>query len=249
MKDELNLIFKMARELQQIKQQDLANYAGIDSSTLSHYEAGKPQIDVRTLLKMAPLLSINPDFITGRHHNPFKSKDLIKILIRGAFLLDRSIFQILIRHNNALEFVSLIPHHNVMARIDRRVMPDVVYAVVVRDDLHNIFIIRNRSNSTVLIKQYEESLEHKLRPLITENNRKHVRFRTVNLRDPRIYDLIRNHWDRIRKEDVLPFFKVDTEKEKKITHGLKYLKRNNYTVDEIESLYEQYKTHLPKSKS
>jgi hypothetical protein len=75
---------------------------------------------------MAPLLSINPDFITGGHHNPFKSAQLVKILIKGAFFLDRSIFGLLIRNNKTLECISLIVHHNAVAKIDRAFMPDAV---------------------------------------------------------------------------------------------------------------------------
>jgi transcriptional regulator with XRE-family HTH domain len=50
MENKLYLVFKSARESKQMTQKELADRVGIDQSTLSHFEAGKLQIDTQTLL-------------------------------------------------------------------------------------------------------------------------------------------------------------------------------------------------------
>jgi transcriptional regulator with XRE-family HTH domain len=240
MRADIHYLFKIAREGKKLTQRGIAKQVGIHCSTLSHFEAGEPQIDVQTLLKIAPLLSINPDFLIESHHNPFRSAHLIKIFMKDVFFIDISIFRILLSHNKNLEFISLIPHIQ-FSKARRHVSPNSVFAVLIKDDLQNIFIVRNKKNSTSLFSLNEGTLEARLTPLIPGNVKQSVLFREIELNDAHIYDLIGNHWVQLQKDDVIRFFPVDKQRESKILKGVEYLIKNKYTLEDAESLLDQYK--------
>jgi hypothetical protein len=215
MTEEINSIFKIARESQNIRQSYLAEIGGVDRSAISLYESGVPAIDSQKLLKMIPELCINPEFIEGSSPNPFKCRKLIKMKIKGFAFLDTTIFHVLVNYNSRLEFISLIPVANTMDKVDRIFTPNATYAALIRDDLNNIFLIRSKIDSVYLLKLHEKNLEHKLLPLISLAGKKinDFTFRYTEI-DKTLYEKIKE-WKHITRKDVEPYFDENTILEKK----------------------------------
>jgi len=202
-----NELFKLAIENQDLNQSHIEKLANIPKGTLSKFKEGTSAITHQNILKIAPYLSINPLFLIRHATNPFKSNELIKIKVPGLFILRHEIFELIINYNSKAEFISLIPTQNIAQKINRIFFPDSVYALLMKDDLSNIFLIRNKLKSVFLIKQHEDTLQNLLLPIIEQSakNKKNFIFRIEKITDENLYDAIYD-WTATKK-DVEHFFK------------------------------------------
>ncbi|MGD0229364.1 MAG: helix-turn-helix transcriptional regulator [Syntrophorhabdales bacterium] len=80
-------VIRPLREAKALTQEDVARALGIDRSAIAHFEAGEESaLSVETLLKLAPLLDINPDYVLNKAPNPFKPYDpsgIIVLFLKG----------------------------------------------------------------------------------------------------------------------------------------------------------------------
>jgi len=186
MKLELHQIFKMAREAQGIKQSLVAKKGGIAPPSLSQYENGHATLSTKTLLKLAPILNINPSYIKGESANPFLSKDLIKMFLPERFLtgMDYAPIEFLVRFNSALEIVFLIPASRVKAFdkvISKTIIGQLTIAILIRDQDGNTFILRRKTSGAYLVGELD--LQAKLSQIAKEEKKekKELVFRTEKI--------------------------------------------------------------------
>jgi transcriptional regulator with XRE-family HTH domain len=80
-------IMRPLREAKALTQAAAAQVIGVDRSAIAHFEAGEESaLSVETLLKLAPLLDINPDYVLNKAPNPFKPHDpsgIIALFLKG----------------------------------------------------------------------------------------------------------------------------------------------------------------------
>lgn len=68
------IILKNLREDNDLKQKDIADFLGVSRTVISHYESGRNEPDINTLIKLSNLFNVSIDFlITG---NKFKTRKL-----------------------------------------------------------------------------------------------------------------------------------------------------------------------------
>jgi len=146
-------LFRLTRELQGKKQTDIAYQVGITRPALSNLESSRSTLSISTLLKIAPLLCINPEFVIDQTKNPFQSKELIKMFFNEKvtyYAVKSSITEplnVLIAFNDELKFISLISNFHLPPKISRlSLSPYPIYAVAVKDQDNNIFLLRRKAN-------------------------------------------------------------------------------------------------------
>lgn len=141
-------VFRIARTAKGIKQFVLAELGGISVSALARFEGGKLGLSNDTLIKIAPYLDINPEYIIGASKCVFKSgsNGLIKFYIEKYHFHDDPILAIIRGSSNNLEFYSLSPHLSILERVRHLNIADQpTYALFVRDGYSNVFIFRCKS--------------------------------------------------------------------------------------------------------
>jgi len=152
-----NAVFKYAIKNQNFRQADLAKVAGVTPSALSKFIAGQNTIAPDKILKIAPILNINPLFLTGESQNPFKSNDLIKFRLPESILgsIDYSIIYFIAEHNKYLHIIYFITSSTIYSKfLDKTVFAYPVIAIAIKDTDNNIFLI-NRKTRYPLVGERE----------------------------------------------------------------------------------------------
>jgi len=203
----LNVAFQIAREIKGKKQQEIASKVGIKQPSLQRFEAGQAKLSKDTLLKIASLLDINPEYVTDQIKNPFNSKGLIKMFFSEKFL-DPTFEPILtlILANSQLEFISLVTKMHLIARI-KNIMPfqSPVYAIAIRDQDNNIFLLRKKSK-TDFVLAYNNLLYKQmsfLLKLIAKEKKMSLYFAILEI-DKNLYEKVMS-WT-VEREDIEPLF-------------------------------------------
>jgi len=234
----LHLVFRIAREVQRKKQGHLAALAGVDRSAISKFEAGIPALDREKLLKIAPELSIDQDYLLGRSLNPFQSKSLIKVLIPGLIVSDSSFFYLLISHADKIEFVSLVPELNIIEAIAKLGLPGIpIASVAAKDEKGNFFLIRKRLKNDYIVRTNEVSLENKLSKLLylAGKDKGQVTFKTLPISEELTKKI--KEWKNVEKEDIVPLF----DKTRVILELVEMFRQMRATPEEIEKALGDYK--------
>lgn len=153
-----NQLLKLARKGQCIKQSDIARKAGITQSALSYFENGHAAISKTTFSTMAPLLSINPEYIGGESANPFKSSGLIKMFLDDTFFtdLDYSPIEIIAGLNTSVEVVFLVSASRYIASgsiNSKKSIGQLTQAVLLRDQDGNMFMFRRKRKGVFRISE------------------------------------------------------------------------------------------------
>jgi len=212
----LDQIFKFARKSQNIKQSLVAKKAGIAQPSLANYESGRCTLSEKTLLKIAPTLNINPDYIKGDAANPFLSKDLIKMLISDKLLTgaDYTPIEFIVRTNFALEIIFLTTTDRAKPfdkATSKTMSNQPTIAILIRDQDMNTFILRRKNPKAYLADKSD--LKAKISQIIKEENKeavcqeenKEIVFQTkVITRE--LFEKI-NGWT-VTKKDVDKFFSL-----------------------------------------
>lgn len=66
---------RLAREMRNYKQDQLAELAGMPATTIAHFEAGARKPSFESLRKLAIALEITTDYLLGRVDNPELAQD------------------------------------------------------------------------------------------------------------------------------------------------------------------------------
>lgn len=199
-------IFRIARELQGIAQSEVALKAEVTQSAISKFEAGSSTLSRENLLKIAPLLHINPRYLTAESHNPFLSRLLIKMHFPERFrAVDFAPLYLLSEANQSLEFVFLIPHFRLVSKILAKTMIETpCYAIAVRDEDGNIFLFRRKLKGAFIVG--EKDLQARISERMEKEN-KQVLFRTVRI-ERELYQKIKA-WD-VSRKDIVELFAETT---------------------------------------
>lgn len=69
---EMNAMMRLAElcEKTGTKHQTLADYLGLNRSTVTHYVAGRTEPDIATLIKIADFFHVSVDYLVGRDVKP-----------------------------------------------------------------------------------------------------------------------------------------------------------------------------------
>lgn len=207
MKIKINELFRLSRILEGVKQKDIAMSAGISQPAIQRFETGLTTLSVTTLRKIAPILHINPEFVTDQAKNPFNSKELIKMFFneRMSYYIVEPL-NLLVTFNDELKFISLESSFDLSPKIgDLSLYPNPTYAVTIRDQNDNIFLLRRKKN-TAFVK-LDGQLDVEVCPIVqVYSDRK--KLGSMYFSSKKIsYDLYKKIKDwSVERKDVEPLF-------------------------------------------
>ena len=208
----INEFFKSVREMQGLKQGDIAKLADISQSSIAKFESGASTLSLDTLRVIAPLISVNPEYLENERANPFRSNKLIKMFLptRLAFRIDFSLIHSLVEVNKKLDFLLLSPNVLFIDKVTKdTVFGTPIYAIVIKDQDNNMFIFRRKEKSVLSAAiTGEKKLEIELKELADKEG-KIVHFTTLEI-DKTVYNRIQS-WDALSRKDLEPLFKKDIE--------------------------------------
>ncbi len=196
-------LFARARRLQNITLVDLAKQIGVTPSAIGNFEAGRSKLGAHTINAVAPLLNINPEYLSGENNNPFKSNELIKMLLPESIRdgIDLDIIYILAEANHVLQLDLLVAPMRIHQMVfGKTALENPVAALAIKDDKSNIIILRRKSNDPLFS---ERELQLKLKEITTSFDKKDIIVETDRI-DKNLSTKIKN-WTVI-KEDIEPFF-------------------------------------------
>jgi transcriptional regulator with XRE-family HTH domain len=61
---------KRLRKIKKLTQQDVADYLNVVRQTYNHFETGRNEPDLNTLIKLANIFEVSLDFLSGRYVDP-----------------------------------------------------------------------------------------------------------------------------------------------------------------------------------
>ncbi len=176
-------LFQTVRKMQKISQREIATLAGITPSALSQFETENGTLSTSALLKIAPLININPDFILNNSGNPFKSEKLIKMYLPGLTRLDFSMLHTLYEANSKIDFLAMHPDNPVHDKIfGQHSYGPAILAIAVEDQDRNLFLFRRterRSDGGAIVGMldFQKEVNEKTR----KSSEKLVSFRTIKI--------------------------------------------------------------------
>lgn len=160
--ENLALFIRMVRESQGISQKEIAETIKISQSAIAQYEKLQATLSPETLLKIAPLLNLNPEYIRTGIGNPFKQVDKQKII--KMFLpenpleeIDYSLIDLIAKYNKEATFILLLPilyerEIGLFKKIRSRLKPyGYWYALLIEDSDNNKFIFRRKDKEKIVV--------------------------------------------------------------------------------------------------
>lgn len=141
-------LFRRAREAKGLKQSDIADQCGISRSALARFETGSLRLAEETLLLIAPLLDIDPEFLRGNATIPFKSPtgSLIKFVVDKYHVNTDMLLATVLARCDVLEIYYLTPPLTIVDRIRHlNVAANPTYALLMRDEAGNVYLFRCKS--------------------------------------------------------------------------------------------------------
>ncbi len=202
-------LFRRAREAKGLKQSEIADQCGISRSALARFETGSLRLAEETLLLIAPLLDIDPEFLRGNARIPFKSPtgSLIKFLVDKYRVNSDVLLSRLIALSDVLEVYYLYPPLTIVDRIRHlNVASNPTYALLMKDEAGNVYLFRCKSPKDFLA--WDESISS----WMSEQRRmagKSGHFEPLII-SKELFEKIRD-WQGIDKEDFDAVFSQKTE--------------------------------------
>jgi transcriptional regulator with XRE-family HTH domain len=165
--EKIGLFIRMTREAHGITQMELAEKLGISQAAIAQFERLKATLSPETIINMAPLLNLNPDYVADGIGNPFKqrrSNEIIKMFFSEDPLgnIDFSLIDLIADKNEKAVFIFLKPamHTGISSslgfRQDKTLYRQIlqqerqgnsIYALVIQDDDKNIFLFKRKNNN------------------------------------------------------------------------------------------------------
>ncbi len=202
-------LFRRAREAKGLKQSEIADQCGISRSALARFETGSLRLAEETLLQIAPLLDIDPEFLRGNARIPFKSptRSLIKFVVDKYRVNSDVLLSRLIALSDVLEVYYLYPPLTIVDRIRHlNVASNPTYALLMKDEAGNVYLFRCKSPKDFLA--WDDSISSWL----SEQRRmagKGGHFEPLII-SKELFEKIRD-WQGIDKEDFDAVFSQKTE--------------------------------------
>lgn len=201
-----NELFRLSRILVGKKQRDIARKVSITHSALSSYEAGRYTLSMATLLQIAPLLNINPDFVTGKSKDLYKSEKLIKMFFSEGMVSYGILEPIntLLAFNDKLAFLSLISKFDLPFKgTNFRLSLNPIYAIAIKDEDNNVFLLRRKLKADYVLADgnLHDKMLFTLR--FVEERRRLLYFAALEI-DRNLHEKIKT-WT-VEREDIEPFF-------------------------------------------
>ncbi|MCX5803506.1 MAG: helix-turn-helix transcriptional regulator [Proteobacteria bacterium] len=230
MKD-ISEFFSQTRRLQGIKQVALAKELGITHSAIANFEAKKTKLSSETIIKIARLININPLYVTTEGVNPFKSDNLIKMVLPETLIegLNFGIIFFLGEVNVQLNIIFLVAPSSIFQKIlSKTVFENPVYAIAIKDGDNNVFLFRRKSNDPLY---GERNLQLKLKEISRRYKTKiNIDITKIN---KSLIDKIKNLT--VEKEDIETFFELPTTtNNEKISQILDLCDAIKATPDDLE---------------
>lgn len=148
----LNFLFTIMREGKGLTQQAIADVIGVSRTAVAHFERGQlSALSSESLLKAAPVLSINPSFITGESLSPFYSEDVIKVYLKGSFPFQVELSPLYSFLQDECEVFLLSPPLNIFERVRKVITDEAVYAIVIKDEFQNTLIFRHKKLNVFIL--------------------------------------------------------------------------------------------------
>ena len=195
----LSELFRSAREAKGLKQAEIASACGISRPAIARFEKGTLRLNDEILIKMAPLLDINPEFLNGHTKNPFKSQnnELIKYVVDKYHVHTDLLLASIVSEAKLYSFYSLYPPLTILERIRHlNLVDDPIYALVIRDDSDNIFLFRCKSNKDFM--SWDDRFISVIKEITWMTDKEGFFRKWLISKD--LYEKIRD-WDEIKKED------------------------------------------------
>ena len=202
-------LFRRAREAKGLKQSEIADQCGISRSALARFETGSLRLAEETLLQIAPLLDIDPEFLRGNARIPFKSPtgSLIKFVVDKYHVNSDVLLSRLIALSDVLEIYYLTPPLTIVDRIRHlNVASNPTYALLMKDEAGNVYLFRCKSPKDFLA--WDDSISS----WMSEQRRmagKSGHFEPLII-SKELFEKIRD-WQGIDKEDFDAVFSQKTE--------------------------------------
>lgn len=202
-------LFRRAREAKGLKQSEIADQCGISRSALARFETGSLRLAEETLLQIAPLLDIDPEFLRGNARIPFKSPtgSMIKFVVDKYRVNSDVLLSRLIALSDVLEVYYLYPPLTIVDRIRHlNVASNPTYALLMKDEAGNVYLFRCKSPKDFLA--WDDSISS----WMSEQRRmagKSGHFEPLII-SKELFEKIRD-WQGIDKEDFDAVFSQKTE--------------------------------------
>jgi len=144
---------KMAREAQGISQRELASVLGVSQASIAQFETLKITLSLDSMLKIGTALNLNPFFVENNVGNPFKpvnKENAIKMFVPEAITgeIDFSLIELILVSNDETNCIFLTPPIN-DSKLRKRIQ-GLFYALLIKDDDGNIFIMRRKKDNALL---------------------------------------------------------------------------------------------------
>ena len=137
----LSELFRSVRLAQRIRQGDVARQVSISHPSLTQFEKGNITLALTTLLRIAPLINVDPRYVSGESDQPFLPNTFITVKIPNGYLrtADLSLLSVLADNNKKLEVILLIVPILFYKKALRSLYEAPVLAMAVKDNQGNIF--------------------------------------------------------------------------------------------------------------
>ncbi len=202
-------LFRRAREAKGLKQSEIADQCGISRSALARFETGSLRLSEETLLLIAPLLDIDPEFLRGNAKIPFKSPtgSLIKFVVDKYHVNTDMLLTRLLAQCDVLEIYYLSPPLTIVDRIRHlNVAANPIYALLMCDEAGNVYLFRCKSPKDFLAWDENLSSWHSEQRKKAEKS-SHLEMRIIS---KELFDKIRD-WQEIDKADFEYLFSQKNE--------------------------------------
>lgn len=235
--DETYELYRSGIDYLGIRQADIARQVGITRSALSQYLKGKSSLSPETLLRIAPLINISPDYVRDKNGNPYGAANFFRMLVPDNMVtmsLDFSLFYLLMDANNALEFLFLSPPLNFLEKALS--IPDTpIYAIALKDGDQNIFLFRRRQRSPIAaVIVGIDKLQKRIDALRAQGKDFSYEIRAI---DDILFQRIR-HWENIERPDIAPLFVPAELTRRELTNEERTLivrmRQNNISPSQVE---------------
>lgn len=205
-------LFGIIRESLGITLESMADKLGITRFPIQKFEKTGQGISRDKIITIAKTLNIDDGFINDRTIYPFGQNNYFKLFMLTKGLLPgfpgyEPLYTI-IEFANDVEIVSLKPQWTGLKKYSNRsIFETPTYAIAIRDTRNNIFLLRRKKESDVIL--WGGGLKT---PLLQILEIAKSEARSINLSfavkqiDDKQYDKLRNKWDKLKKEDVEQYF-------------------------------------------
>ena len=234
--EKISGIFKKARKLQDIRQQEIIEKIKpeiLTQAALSSFEANKSTISARKLKKIAQELNLNPEFVDDVSLNPFYNKNsVIKMFVKEEVFLEKlEPIHFVAGFNKRLSLIFLVAPYPELKKFKNLGLP-LIYAIAFMDDMNNVFLVRRKKATEIinLAGDWPNSVVKILKD--TEAYQSEITIAQKQIERP-LFEKIRD-WEAISKKEIASFFKAKDIKFTEVAMSKEKDENGKLVLDESE---------------